>query len=216
MQTLVYQIAWKPSAGGAVPSACADCACRSRARRSGRLAYIYLGFTKGWMHKAVAIYYHQLQSISRGAGRSTVAAAAYRAGEELYDRRTDKLFDYERRGDEAEAQRLLHPVDDSSRACRVRATPGSPECRCRARADGLRSVAERMQGEPLAQPRGCRSLLEEPRELARGQWLMITATEKQPALLRRDAGVLLGGPRFPPPPAASRACPCGPSTARCG
>src|SRR5262249_9614003 len=43
-------------------------------------------------------------------------------------------------------------------------------------------------------------ILEQP-ELTRGQRLMIAATWKQPAVLRRDAGVIIRGrPRLPPLP----------------
>lgn len=45
----------------------------------------------------MAIYHFSMQGISRGAGRSTVAAAAYRSGEKLRDERTGELFDYQRR-----------------------------------------------------------------------------------------------------------------------
>ena len=91
---------------------------------------------------------------------------------------------------------------------------------------GREAVAKRMQRERLAQPRGFCGFLEQPSELARGQAVpMITATWKQPALFRRDAAVIIRGRPRPstiaatargPPPAASRAGPCGPSTARCG
>lgn len=45
----------------------------------------------------MAIYHASTQSISRGAGRSAVAAAAYRAGVELADARTGLIHDYTRR-----------------------------------------------------------------------------------------------------------------------
>lgn len=45
----------------------------------------------------MAIYHASTQSISRGAGRSAVAAAAYRAGVELTDARTGLIHDYTRR-----------------------------------------------------------------------------------------------------------------------
>ena len=89
---------------------------------------------------------------------------------------------------------------------------------------GCEAVAKRMQGDALAQPRGFRGLLEQPAELTRGQRLMITATWKQPALFRRAAGAItrsaapstIAAKGREPPPAASHAGPCGPSTARCG
>src|SRR6185437_7553380 len=65
---------------------------------------------------------------------------------------------------------------------------------------GREAVAERMQRDRLAQPRGFGGLLEQPAELTRGQWLMVTATGKQPALFGRDAVVGRGWPRLPPLP----------------
>lgn len=46
---------------------------------------------------AVAIFHLSMQKISRGAGRSAVAAAAYRSGEDLEDERTRERHDYTRR-----------------------------------------------------------------------------------------------------------------------
>src|SRR5664279_122098 len=62
------------------------------------------------------------------------------------------------------------------------------------------AVAKRMQRDRLAQPRGFRGLLEQPAELTRGQRPMITATWKQPAVFRGNAGVISARPRFPPLP----------------
>ena len=45
----------------------------------------------------MAIYHLSAQIISRKEGRSAVAAAAYRAGENLYDERVGKAFDYTRK-----------------------------------------------------------------------------------------------------------------------
>lgn len=45
----------------------------------------------------MAIYHFSVKTVSRGQGRSAVAAAAYRAGEKLVDRQTGELYDYERR-----------------------------------------------------------------------------------------------------------------------
>lgn len=42
----------------------------------------------------MAIYHASVKVIKRSAGRSATAAAAYRAGENIYDRRTDEHFDY--------------------------------------------------------------------------------------------------------------------------
>jgi ATP-dependent exoDNAse (exonuclease V) alpha subunit len=49
--------------------------------------------------KAVAIFYLQISSISRGAGRRATAAAAYRAGERLRDERSGELHNFSRRRD---------------------------------------------------------------------------------------------------------------------
>src|SRR5882757_10475620 len=46
---------------------------------------------------SMAIYHLSAQIISRKEGRSAVAAAAYRAGENLYDERIGKVFDYTRK-----------------------------------------------------------------------------------------------------------------------
>jgi len=47
---------------------------------------------------AVAIFHASTKTISRSAGRSATAAAAYRAGVELVDERTGLVHDYTRRG----------------------------------------------------------------------------------------------------------------------
>lgn len=47
----------------------------------------------------MAIYHLSAQVIGRSSGRSSVAAAAYRAGEQLHDKRTDLVHDYSRRRD---------------------------------------------------------------------------------------------------------------------
>jgi len=46
---------------------------------------------------AVAIFHMRAQVISRSAGRSAIAAAAYRAGERLRDDRTGQMHDYSRK-----------------------------------------------------------------------------------------------------------------------
>jgi hypothetical protein len=61
-------------------------------------------------------------------------------------------------------------------------------------------MAKRMQRNRLAQPRGFGDLFEQPAELTRAQWLMLTATWEQPALLRRNAGVIRAPSRLPPLP----------------
>jgi ATP-dependent exoDNAse (exonuclease V) alpha subunit len=47
----------------------------------------------------VAVFYLQINSISRGAGRRATAAAAYRAGERIRDERSGELQNYSRRRD---------------------------------------------------------------------------------------------------------------------
>ncbi|MDP9378839.1 MAG: MobA/MobL family protein [Chloroflexota bacterium] len=47
----------------------------------------------------MAIYHLSAQVIGRSSGRSAVAAAAYRAGEELRDEHTGLTHDYSRRHD---------------------------------------------------------------------------------------------------------------------
>lgn len=56
----------------------------------------------------MAIYHLSVQVISRSAGRSAVAAAAYRAGERLHDERTGLTHDFSRRREEIE-QRIYAP-----------------------------------------------------------------------------------------------------------
>jgi ATP-dependent exoDNAse (exonuclease V) alpha subunit len=55
----------------------------------------------------LAIFHLQINSISRGAGRSATAAAAYRAGERIRDERTGVLHDYSRRTDVSHTEILL-------------------------------------------------------------------------------------------------------------
>ena len=45
----------------------------------------------------MAIFHLSVKTISRGAGRSATAAAAYRAGVEIVDERTNEVHDYTRR-----------------------------------------------------------------------------------------------------------------------
>jgi ATP-dependent exoDNAse (exonuclease V) alpha subunit len=47
----------------------------------------------------VAIFYLQINSVGRGAGRRATAAAAYRAGERIRDERSGELHNYSRRRD---------------------------------------------------------------------------------------------------------------------
>jgi hypothetical protein len=46
----------------------------------------------------VAIYHLSVKTISRSAGRSATAAAAYRAGVKITDERTGEIHDYTRKG----------------------------------------------------------------------------------------------------------------------
>ena len=46
----------------------------------------------------MAIYHLSVKTISRSAGRSATAAAAYRAGVEIADERTGEVHDYRRKG----------------------------------------------------------------------------------------------------------------------
>ncbi len=55
----------------------------------------------------MAIFYLQIKSISRGSGRSAIAAAAYRAGERLRDERTGQLHNHSRRTDVSHKEILL-------------------------------------------------------------------------------------------------------------
>ena len=59
---------------------------------------------------AVATYRFSMQIISRAEGRSSVAAAAYRAGERLIDERTGEVADFTRRGDVIERE-ILAPAN---------------------------------------------------------------------------------------------------------
>ena len=46
----------------------------------------------------VAIYHLSVKTISRSAGRSATAAAAYRSGVRIVDERTGEIHDYTRKG----------------------------------------------------------------------------------------------------------------------
>jgi len=49
-------------------------------------------------HTPVAIFHLSVKPISRSAGRSATAAAAYRSGEKITDERTGEIHDYTRKG----------------------------------------------------------------------------------------------------------------------
>lgn len=57
----------------------------------------------------MAIYHLSIKTISRSAGRSATAAAAYRAGVQITDERTGEVHDYSRRGG-VESAELVLPV----------------------------------------------------------------------------------------------------------
>ena len=56
---------------------------------------------------AVAIFHLSVKTISRSAGRSATAAAAYRAGEKILDHQTGEVFDYERKAGVESAEMFL-------------------------------------------------------------------------------------------------------------
>ena len=55
----------------------------------------------------MAIYHLSVKTISRSAGRSATAAAAYRAGVEIADERTGEVHDYRRKGGVDSAELVL-------------------------------------------------------------------------------------------------------------
>jgi MobA/MobL family protein len=55
----------------------------------------------------MASYHFSVQIISRSAGQSSVAAAAYRAGERLKEQRSGKIHDYSKRRGVVSAEILL-------------------------------------------------------------------------------------------------------------
>jgi len=57
----------------------------------------------------MAIFYLQISSVSRAAGRRATAAAAYRAGERIRDERSGELHNYTRRRDVLHAEIFLPP-----------------------------------------------------------------------------------------------------------
>ena len=62
---------------------------------------------------AVAIYHLSVKTISRSAGRSATAAAAYRCGVAITDERTGEIHDYRRKGG-VESATLILPTDAPS------------------------------------------------------------------------------------------------------
>lgn len=57
----------------------------------------------------MALYHFSAKVISRGAGRSAVAAAAYRAGEAIHDQRLDRVQDYTDKAGVVHSEILLPP-----------------------------------------------------------------------------------------------------------
>ena len=57
--------------------------------------------------KRMAIYHLSVKTISRSAGRSATAAAAYRAGVEIADARTGEVHDYRRKGGVVHSELVL-------------------------------------------------------------------------------------------------------------
>lgn len=62
----------------------------------------------------MACYHAEVKVISRGSGRSSVAAAAYRSRDKLYDERQGMEFDYTKKKDLAHAEIIL-PANASER-----------------------------------------------------------------------------------------------------
>ena len=57
----------------------------------------------------MAIFHLSVKTISRSAGRSATAAAAYRAGEKILDHQTGEVFDYQRKAD-VESSEIFLPT----------------------------------------------------------------------------------------------------------
>ena len=55
----------------------------------------------------MAIFHLSVKTVSRSAGRSATAAAAYRAGVEITDERTGEIHDYTRKGGVESAELVL-------------------------------------------------------------------------------------------------------------
>lgn len=68
----------------------------------------------------MAVFYLQISSISRGAGRRATAAAAYRAGERLRDERSGELHNYSRRRDVLHTEIFLPGQFDAKAAAWAR------------------------------------------------------------------------------------------------
>ena len=68
----------------------------------------------------MAIFYLQIISIGRGAGRRATAAAAYRAGERIRDERSGELLNFTRRRDVVHAEIFLPGQFDGTAAAWAR------------------------------------------------------------------------------------------------
>ena len=68
----------------------------------------------------MAVFYLQISSISRAAGRRATAAAAYRAGERVRDERTGELHNFSRRRDVLHSEIFLPRQLDTSATAWVR------------------------------------------------------------------------------------------------
>lgn len=61
---------------------------------------------------AVPIYHLSLKPISRGAGRTSTAAAAYRSATKIVDERTGEVFDFSRKKGVVHSQIVMPPASD--------------------------------------------------------------------------------------------------------
>jgi hypothetical protein len=64
----------------------------------------------------MAIYHLSVKTISRSQGRSSTAAAAYRAGEKIVDERTGEIHDYTRKSDVLYSELILPNGEQANRA----------------------------------------------------------------------------------------------------
>lgn len=62
-----------------------------------------------WQNRPMAIYHLSVKPVQRSAGRSSTAAAAYRAGKKIIDERTGEIHDYRRKSGVEDATIILPP-----------------------------------------------------------------------------------------------------------